>query len=118
MAFEGFEEGFVTTSLGKIFYLNRKGGGRPIIFLHGIGGLLKSWDKLVPFLGQGPDLYMIDLLGHGRSDAPDINYDVMVQVQVLKELVEELGLEKPVLFGHSYGGWMAVHYSLADRRPD
>ena len=84
-----------------------------ILFLHGIGGILKSWDKLAPLCwDRSIDIYLIDLLGHGRSDSPDIDYDVMVQVKVLKELVEQWGLERPVLFGHSYGGWMAVHYSL------
>ena len=59
-------------------------------------------------------MYMVDLLGHGRSDAPEIEYDVMVQVRMLREFTELLAIEEPILFGHSYGGWMAVHYSIGN----
>jgi pimeloyl-ACP methyl ester carboxylesterase len=115
MDFEGFEQGFSSTKNGRVSYLRRKSAGKPIIFLHGIGGSLKSWNKLAPFLPKGLDLYLIDLLGHGRSDAPDIEYDVMMQVEMLEELVENLGLTEPTIFGHSYGGWMAIHYSLRQK---
>lgn len=112
MEFEGFEEGFLPTKNGKLFYLHRKAPARPIIFLHGIGGSSNTWNKISPYLEKNMDIYMIDMLGHGRSDAPDIEYNVMMQVEALEEFIEKLGLAEPILFGHSYGGWMAVHYSL------
>ena len=115
MDFEGFEEGSADTRNGKVFYLRRKSQGRPIIFLHGIGGNLKTWNKLAPLLPKGPDLYLVDMLGHGRSDAPEIEYDVMVQVGMLEELVQKIGIAEPILFGHSYGGWAAIHYSLRQK---
>ncbi len=115
MDFEGFEEGFSDTKNGKVFYLRRKSQGKPMIFLHGIGGNLKTWNKLAPFLPKGLDIYLVDLLGHGRSDAPQIEYDVMVQVGMLEELTKSLGLTEPMLFGHSYGGWAAILYSLKQK---
>ena len=112
MDFDGFEQGFAETKRGRVFYLRRKSSGTPIIFLHGIGGSSKGWNRLAPHLPEGLDIYLVDLLGHGRSDAPAINYDVMVQVEMLEEFIAGLGIAEPILFGHSYGGWMAVHYSL------
>jgi pimeloyl-ACP methyl ester carboxylesterase len=118
MAFEGFEEDFLGTKNGKVFYLHRKSQGRPMIFLHGIGGSSNTWNKIDKYLPKELDIYMIDMLGHGRSDAPDIEYDVMLQVGMLEEFVEKLSINDPLLFGHSYGGWMAIHYSLRHGVPD
>ena len=114
MDFPGFEQKFLNTESGRVSYLQRNGNRGKMVFLHGIGGSLKTWNKLVPYLPPGPDLYLLELLGHGRSDAPDAEYDVMLQVRMLREFAELLAIEKPILFGHSYGGWMAVHYSLGN----
>ena len=113
--FEGFEQGFAGEKGRRLFYLHRKSNGIPIIFLHGIGGNLNSWNKLAPLLPANLDVYLVDLLGHGKSDAPGIEYDVMVQVAALERLTRELGITEPTLFGHSYGGWMAIHYSLRQK---
>ena len=86
-----------------------------MVFLHGIGGNLNSWNKLVPYLPKELDIYLVDLLGHGKSDAPDIDYDVMVQVEALERLTKDLKIVEPVIFGHSYGGWMAIHYSIGQK---
>jgi pimeloyl-ACP methyl ester carboxylesterase len=115
MDFEGFEEKYLQTQNGRLFYLHRSAPGKTIIFLHGIGGSLKSWNKLTPYLPHNLNIYLIDMLGHGRSDAPEMEYDVMVQVDALDEFIQKLALDTPVLFGHSYGGWMAIHYSLRQK---
>ena len=111
MAFEGFDEGLATTSKGRLFYLHRKGSTLPVIFLHGIGASLKTWSKLIPYLPKELDVYLLDFLGHGRSDAPEIDYDVMTQVNALEEMIGEIGIKVPILFGHSYGGWVAILYA-------
>ncbi len=112
MDFPGFEQKFLNTESGRVSYLHRGGKRGKMVFLHGIGGSLKTWNKLVPYLPTGPEVYMLDLLGHGKSDAPDVEYDVLLQVRMLREFTELLAIDKPILFGHSYGGWMAVHYSI------
>lgn len=86
--------------------------------LHGIGADNRSWTKLAPYLPDALDIYAIDLLGHGRSDAPAIDYDIMVQVKVLEEFIEKLKLKGPVAFGHSYGGWVALHYAQRNQPGD
>jgi pimeloyl-ACP methyl ester carboxylesterase len=47
---------------------------------------------------------MYDARGHGYSDKPDGPYDLATHVADLVGLIRALGLEKPVLMGHSMGG--------------
>jgi pimeloyl-ACP methyl ester carboxylesterase len=68
------------------------------------------WSRLMTFMPKRLNIYLIDLLGHGRSDAPKIDYTIDVQAQVLKELVAQIDKDC-YLFGHSYGGWIAAHYA-------
>lgn len=106
---------FIDTEYGKIFYMHKEGSSRyPIILIHGLGFDTKSWSKTIEELNNSNkdfDIYAIDLLGHGNSDAPkDIDYKVNVQVEILKEFVEKLNLN-PVIVGHSYGGWVTSLYA-------
>lgn len=106
-----FEDGFVRTSLGMVHYRHHAGNGHRMIFLHGLGATMRVWSRLVTFLPDDFDVYLIDLLGHGKSDAPRIDYTIAVQAQVLREFLEGTGGSDSYVFGHSYGGWIAAHYA-------
>ena len=105
-----FEEGLEHTSFGAIYYKHHYGEGRAIVFLHGFGATLKVWSKLMAFMPKELDIYLIDLLGHGRSDAPKMDYTIDVQAQMLKEFIAIID-DDCYIFGHSYGGWIAAHYA-------
>jgi pimeloyl-ACP methyl ester carboxylesterase len=99
------------TSKGYIHYLEHKGTGASVIFLHGLAVNTRTWRKLIAYLPDSISVYLIDLLGHGFSDAPRIEYDVDLQVSVLSEFIERKGLPESFVFGHSYGGWIAAIYA-------
>ena len=58
----------------------------------------------------------LDLRGHGQSDKPHQDYTIPNFADDLAWLLEELGLEKPVIIGHSMGGAAALE--LATQRPE
>ncbi|MGC8505606.1 MAG: alpha/beta fold hydrolase [Thermoplasmata archaeon] len=95
------------TSLGNISYLHRN-GRLPLIFLHGLGGTGNSWIKLNRYLDSRFELFMVDLLGHGRSDKPDIEYSIHNQCEFITEFVNVSGIKPFGLLGNSYGGWIAA----------
>lgn len=99
------------TKYGNIFFKHHKADSPPIILIHGLASSTRTWAKLVAYLPKEISVYMIDLLGHGRSDAPDIMYTANMQVEIIDELVKNEELKKPYLFGHSYGGWISVLYA-------
>ncbi len=105
-AWEGFEEGYARTRHGELFYRHMPSGGRRVVFLHGVGARIGTWRPLIPHLHKDIDAYMVDLLGHGNSDAPDIDYSITVQVDSVSDMMENLGIGQPVVFGNSYGGWI------------
>ncbi|MGC8537959.1 MAG: alpha/beta fold hydrolase [Candidatus Micrarchaeia archaeon] len=106
-----FEEGYAKTSLGNLYYRHHKGNAPCIVFLHGLGASSRVWKKLVEFLPDNMDVYLVDLLGHGKSDKPHIAYNIDVQVQAIHEFLESLWILDCYLFGHSYGGWIAAKYA-------
>lgn len=103
---------FVTIGGLRIHYLDWGGAGsesrQPLILLHGIGKIARSFDPIVPsFLGRYRVIAM-DMRGHGDSDwHPQAAYLVEDYVKDLEGLVAQLGLRDIVLWGNSTGGRVA-----------
>ncbi len=106
-----FTDGKTKTLFGDLHYRHHKGSGKTVIFLHGLGASVLSWTKTVQFLPSNLNVYLIDLLGHGASDAPHINYSVKNQCLALNDLVKAEGLDNIYMIGHSYGGWVTAYYA-------
>ena len=47
----------------------RRGAGKPMLLIHGLGGSGRSWDTILPALAARRELVVIDLPGHGESPA-------------------------------------------------
>jgi pimeloyl-ACP methyl ester carboxylesterase len=52
-----------------ILHEERRGSGRPLLMVHGLGGSTRSWDTILPQLAATREVVLIDLPGHGRSPA-------------------------------------------------
>lgn len=106
-----FLDMYVDTSLGKIHYRYHSGAGEKIIFLHGFGMDTRVWTRLVEHLPNSLDITLIDLLGYGLSEAPDTDYTVSTQFQMLREFISLKNNGDSYIFGHSYGGWIAAYFA-------
>lgn len=111
----GVEEGYVQTSLGRIRFIHKPGKGGTLLLLHGVGATVQTWNRFLQRIEL--DAYAIDLLGHGESDRPHINYTVDAQVAVVREFIGKKGIGKPFIMGNSYGGWIALEYALRNSVP-
>ncbi len=107
-----FREHFLSTRFGRVHYKHHAGKSPGIIFIHGLAGSTRTWLRLVGYLPEELDIYLVDLLGHGESDAPEIKYTVAVQEEIIRTLVEKEKLSGVYLFGHSYGGWVSATYAI------
>ncbi len=105
------EKGYLRTSYGYMFYRRRPGRGHALVMLHGLGASSSTWKKLIRFLPNDSDIFMPDLIGHGHSDAPDVDYDISIQLQSVSDFIRSLGLKNPVVLGNSYGAWIACLYA-------
>jgi pimeloyl-ACP methyl ester carboxylesterase len=96
------------------------GEGIPIVFWHALGpaGSGATIGEAAPVLAErGYRTVAIDAPGFGASDLlPRERYRIGPILELVTGVVEELGLERPVLMGHSWGG--AVMMAAAARAPD
>ncbi|MCA1982207.1 alpha/beta fold hydrolase [Nocardioides nematodiphilus] len=91
-----------------ISYL-RSGGDKPsAVLLHGLMGSGAGWAPVARLLEAELDVILPDARGHGRSDAPEGGYCYEDLAADVAGLVQELGLDRPVLVGHSMGGMTAA----------
>ncbi len=83
----------------------RTGGDKPqLVLAHGLTDHGLCWLRTTQALAADYDIIMLDARGHGHSDAPESGYGPLEHAADVAAVIEALGLEKPVLMGHSMGG--------------
>lgn len=88
------------------------GDGPPLILLHGLSGHAETWIRNLAPLSAGFHVYAIDMLGHGLSAKPAIDYSVKVLARHIVEFMDTLGLERASFIGQSLGGWVAAWIAI------
>jgi pimeloyl-ACP methyl ester carboxylesterase len=88
------------------------GKGRPIVLLHGLGGSKITWLPLLAPLAERYRVIVPDLPGHGESDKPRHEYTPRFYARVVRRLMDELEVERPVLVGNSLGGRVTLELAL------
>jgi len=83
-----------------------------VVFLHGGPGLDHSGFKLgLEALREVAQLVMYDHRGQGRSDArPPEEWSLDTLADDVVRLCDALGIERPIVLGHSFGGFVAQRY--------
>lgn len=102
---------------GVATYYERSGDGPPVVFIHGAGLDHRMWRPQIAALEAEYETVAYDYRGHGGTEPTDREaLSVGLLAEDLRALVQELGLDRPVLCGHSYGGLIAAEYAI--RYPD
>jgi pimeloyl-ACP methyl ester carboxylesterase len=84
----------------------------PILLLHGLASASRIWDLVAPLLAErGYLVTALDQRGHGESDKPDHGYDFANIVEDDAVAVRSLGMNQPIVVGHSWGATVAVQYA-------
>ena len=74
----------------SIYYTKHGSLGSPVILLHDINPSASSaeWDNIVELLAQDHRVYVLDLLGCGRSDKPELTYTNFYYVELLIDFIK------------------------------
>jgi len=88
--------------------LHRGGSGPALVFVHGLTDHGLDWSRLMRACAASHTVVCYDSRGHGQSDDSPTDYHLETLADDLLGLVDALGLERPVLIGHSMGGSTAA----------
>jgi len=98
---------------GDTIHYVDQGSGRPILFVHGLGGQLHHFRQtLFPAIGEGFRLVAMDRPGSGYSTRVSSGARLPQQAEAIAKFIDAVGLEKPLLVGHSLGGAIALRVAL------
>ena len=80
----------------NIYYTKHGSLGSPVILLHDINPAASSaeWDNLVDAIAKDHRVYVLDLLGCGRSDKPELTYTNFYFVELLIDFIKSRVCEK------------------------
>lgn len=89
----------------------RLGKGTPLVLVHGFPLDSSSWNELIPYLKDHFDLILPDLRGFGKSTTVEAPYTLSDIADDLAGLLDDLGVEKTALAGHSMGGYISLAFA-------
>lgn len=100
---------------GTSLHFVDRGSGPPIVMVHGLGGQLRNFThSLSALLERDHRVIAVDRPRSGYSASKaGTEPNIRDQGRLVAGFVEKLGLEKPLLVGHSLGGAVALAAALA-----
>lgn len=93
----------------RMHYVETPGSGPGVVMVHGHPGTWLDWQRTQQRL-PGVRTIAVDRPGFGLSSGGYLPFER--QVEVIRGLAEQLGMEHPVVLGHSYGGALALAWGL------
>lgn len=87
------------------------GHGRPVLLVHGEGGVAENWCDVMTGLARHYRAIAVDLPGNGESD-PTACPSPDATAAFLWRFLGTIGIGSAALIGHSFGGAVAVHMAL------
>ena len=106
------ESRFITAN-NLAFHVQDWGGpGEQIIMLHGLASNCNIWNLVAPILSNRYHVLTIDQRGHGLSEKPEHGYDFATVTTDLHEIIKHIGIERPLIVGHSWGADVALEFAV------
>lgn len=86
----------------------RRGKGRPLLLVHGLGGSIRSWDSIAGALSRSRELILIDMPGHGRSEPIAGRQTIAAFADAISVFIGQHGLGAVDLVGSSVGARLVL----------
>jgi (E)-2-((N-methylformamido)methylene)succinate hydrolase len=102
--------------MGPKIAWRRAGHGPSVLFIHGVGGDSRNWDRIAESLQARHDVVAMDLRGHGGSDLITGPVDAHDLARDALQVLDEAGVRTCAVVGFSLGG--AVAQALALDHPE
>lgn len=105
---------FVEVDGVRLHYIER-GEGQPLVLLHGNGALMQDFELsgLVEMAARKYRVIVFDRPGFGYSERPRTTlWTPRAQARLLHRALQQLGIEQPIVLGHSWGAMVTVAMGL------
>lgn len=100
----------------RVHYLESgPSSGQPLILMHGWGCNVDTVASIEKVAAETCHVFNIDFPGFGSSSEPPQVWGVEEYTQMVEQLVKELGIEAPILLGHSFGGRVGILYASRNK---
>lgn len=90
------------------------GEGEPVVVLHGWGGRIESMAPVLDCLAAAFRTIALDLPGFGESAAPPEVWGTSDYARFVREVLDDLRIERAHFVGHSYGGKTSLFLAATD----
>ncbi|MBV0892149.1 alpha/beta hydrolase [Paracoccus sp. Z118] len=98
---------------GTRLHVAEEGSGRPVLMIHGLGGQVRNFTMRLSRRMSGHHMHIVDRPGSGYSDdLPGDTGTLKAQAALMAGLIRRLGLDRPLVVGHSLGGSIALQMAL------
>lgn len=105
--------GKLITVKGVQLHYDQRGSGQPVVFLHGGILISRDFEQVMKMLEKrGYQAIAFDRPGYGYSKRPTTEMTPLEQARLLHEALKKLGIQKPLLVGHSWSGLLVLTYAL------
>ena len=104
---------FIEVDGARIHYLD-EGSGPPLVLIHGLGGQMHNFThSLLDRLKRDHRVIILDRPGSGYSSRPQHGSATLAsQARTIAHFIDALGLDRPLVVGHSLGGAIALMLAL------
>ncbi|NJK80092.1 MAG: alpha/beta fold hydrolase [Chloroflexaceae bacterium] len=112
----GIAERWLSGTHGKTrYWAAEHADGVPLVLLHGYGGLIEHWQRLMPLLAEQHPVYALDLHNFGYSSVLTVTPSKDIWAAQVAHLIRAVVQQPAVIIGHSLGG--AIAAQLAHNEP-
>jgi non-heme chloroperoxidase len=86
--------------------------GVPVVMLHGVTDSWRSFEPVLPHLPDSIRAIAVTQRGHGDAPKPDAGYLIEDLAEDVVELLDDLGIGRAIVTGHSMGAWVAQRVAI------
>lgn len=85
-------------------------GERCVVLIHGYLESMYVWDDFVPLLTPEVRVVTVDVPGHGISQVLGEVHTMEMMADVMRGMLDALGIERATFVGHSMGGYISLAF--------
>jgi len=107
-------EGKFVTVYGAPIHCVERGAGPVVVLVHGLADDTGIWQASMEPLARSFRVIAVDMIGHGRSSKPLLNYRAATFADFLIGFLDAMQIERATLVGNSLGGWVSTLVALRE----